>query len=511
MNLLQRTMIHIKRQKGQTLALTGIIFLMSTFIVATILVNQGIERTDKALRAQLPAVAILRQDIEAFNEEWIETGIWPELGAVTTSLLGELGALEYVREFNYTVLGHEFYSEALTRVWYPELFMEAVEPISDPVDDMSLAKWNVTFLERFALNGVGNPNVWEMEAGIITLVGGRTFYETELEGGVPVAIVSQSFLNRNNLILGDYFSLYNILQDYPIPDTERYQEQHIIFQRAYEFQVIGVFEHELMGNRPLYGQDFKEHIQILNQIFVPATFIESTISPQLEALDSDEALARFQGLENIIDGLDFRNMYFLLYDPMDLLLFREAASKITPDFWMISDYSFIYGDFAESMEMMRELADYLLIGVISVMLITLALLTLLLLRMRRVEFGIFLSLGEKKHKIVCQVLFEIVFSALIGIAIALLVGNALSYDVSSTMMRNHLMDIVADSNRVIDLYEVVGIRHEITHEEMLELYNIRIDMQTILYLYALIIGTIAVSVIIPIYVTLKRKPRDILS
>jgi len=510
MNVFQRAFISIKRQKGQTFILIGVVFLLSTSVAGAISVNQAIMNTDKALRAQLPAVAVLRQDETTFANEWNETGIWPQRENLTTGLLHELGSHPYVRSFNYSVQAHGFYSETLVRSWYPELFLGAYDPIPDAIDDFSLSHWFTTPFERFILNGVGNSNIWEMEADIIHLVKGRVFNENEIQQSIPVAVVSQSFLNANNLSLGDIFILEHMIHDYRVPDDERYHTQHVLASRTYNFEIIGVFDHEIPDSRVLYGRDFQEHIEILNQIFVPATFVESIYDLYLEIIDDQEVLEMFQATDNIMDLLEFSNMYFLLYDPLDLPAFHSFTDVIIPEFWMMSDYSFVYADIAESMALVRYVTDGLLIGVTLAFSIVLGLLLLLFLRVRKNEIGIYLALGESRLKILGHMLFEAFTPTLIGITLGLFVGNVVSSEISTNMIHQHLRDIAADESRIVEFYEVLGIRHEITHEEMLELYEVRMDRQTIIIFYTISSGIILISIVMPMFFVLKMNPKNML-
>ena len=76
MNTFQRARVSVKRQRGQTFILTGVVFLMGILIVATMLVNQAIQNTEISLQLRLPAIAILRQDELAFQQEWEESNQW---------------------------------------------------------------------------------------------------------------------------------------------------------------------------------------------------------------------------------------------------------------------------------------------------------------------------------------------------------------------------------------------------------------------------------------------------
>lgn len=69
------------------------------------------------------------------------------------------------------------------------------------------------------------------------------------------------------------------------------------------------------------------------------------------------------------------------------------------------------------------MADQIVCFVIVVAVIVLTLVIALMLHGRRHEVGIYLALGERKAKIVTQVMVEVVINASLGIVIAILLGN----------------------------------------------------------------------------------------
>ena len=54
---------------------------------------------------------------------------------------------------------------------------------------------------------------------------------------------------------------------------ERYNEYpaHVIASQYHELEIIGVFRRELIVEDEFYAMDIQDHLQILNQIFVPAS------------------------------------------------------------------------------------------------------------------------------------------------------------------------------------------------------------------------------------------------
>jgi len=502
--------ICIKGQKVQICILFGVVFLVSTLISGALLVNQAIANTDVAIRSFLPAVAIVQPDEDSFFFEWNETGEWPFRENMTTSVLHEIGSLSYVRSFNFSVNNHNFYSIDLVRAWYPELFLKTPYPDHEAIDDDSLSVWHDTLFERFILNGVGNMDIFEVEFNVIELISGRTFNEYEIMHGMPVVIVSQSFLNTNNLVVGDALVIDHIVKNYNLPIEDQFQADTFLAREAYEFEIIGAFNRELTYYRDLYGIDIQEHHWILNEIFVPATFVEFITSVELEIHGNEEVAQRYSESERILDALDFRNIYFLLYDPLYLQDFHLAANEILPDFWKVSDYSFAYNDVAQAMVLIREVSDGLLVGGIVAMLIILSLVILLFLSSRIKEIGIYLTLGKQKRKILGQIMVEIFIPTILAITSALFSGNILSSQISSRMLRSYIAD-VETSTLVIEEMQIPGFRHGLINEEMVEMFEVAINIQTALIFYSLGLGIVFLSTFASGVHILRMNPKKILT
>ena len=502
-----RAVISMWRQKGQTFILMGIVFLISTLLFGVISTDQAISNTDQALRARLPAVAILRENVDTISAEWEETGVWPHWENISVEFLDQMSALPYVRSFNYTVQAHEFYSEILRRHWNTDLFLQLADPIPNVPDQRTLSHWFNTSLERFILNGVGNPKIWEIEAEIITLINGRTFTEQEMTQGLAVAVVSEQFLVANHLALGDTFSLDKTYHDPDVELEERYGEYpaHVLTSQPFELEIIGVFGRELIINDDLLGVDIQDHLEILNQIFVPASFIASTIT-----LTEPEALARLEEAGSMMNFLEFSNMYFLLYDPLNLVAFHDAVADILPLHWKLVDYSFTYADMAHSMNMVGSIANHLFIGVTIAMVFVLLLLTLLFLQMRKVEMGIYLALGADKRKIVSQLLLEILIPSIVGVSLSVFSGYLLSSAISVEMIQNYLAEGSQASPSLGGIYEILGIRYELTLEEMFAFYEVQLEVSAIIMIYIIILSAVLVSTLISAGLILRMKPKKVL-
>lgn len=116
----------------------------------------------------------------------------------------------------------------------------------------------------------------------------------------------------------------------------------------------------------------------------------------------------------------------MLNDPRDVDAFSEAAVSILPEHWNIYDTSGSFKPFINLMDTMLWIAQLIFWGAVVAKIMILSLVITLFLRDRKHEIGIYLALGEKKGKILAQMISEGLSISMVAIVIALFVGNILS-------------------------------------------------------------------------------------
>ena len=503
MNLFNRARLSISRNLGRFLLMLGTVFLLSLLMSSAISINQAIYNLDLALRAQLPAVATLAIDEDERMAHLESTGEFLETN-VTPTIMREIGALPYVQSFDYTAWGFNFFSSEYRRAF----------DVSMLEDRGSLSYSYDTPLEQFTLKGVHYPNVLDIETGLIKLVDGRTFSEEEILELSDVAIVSQDFLNANSLSLGSILTFEYIIYDetaeltFSLPKTD----DHILNLRTFNLEIIGVFKKEQVVNAELH--EIQHYFDFVNRIYVPNAVIESIVPLYMEVLPQidPEFYLEISLVEDFEDILGYDDFLFLLNDPVNLTAFSSAANEILPDFWVVEDLSSTYADISRSMDMMNEIADGLLIGTVIATWVILGLLVLLFLIDRKQEIGVYLALGEKKCRILIQFMVEVLLVSAVGMTLGLFAGHMLSNQMSQMMIEQDVIRQLEDSNRVVTfgLLYGMGFRVDMTHEEMLALYEVSLNTTTIVLFYTVTLGTVLVATVIPTWSVVRKNPKDVL-
>jgi len=501
MNLFSRTFINIKKQSRKNGLLLILTFLLGTLLAGAISIRQAIITTEQRILMEMPAVATIQIDTEAAVAE-LEVPLF-ELGReIFVTNLPDLETLSMVGNLPYVRAYDMFLSPQLFSFDLEWSVLEVDEEriigldsfiIEDAVNNF--ANWGRPY-EGFPVRGVYNPNITDIEAGLISLSQGRTFTVEEISSGRPVAVVSSSFARTNELYEGAIFKLESLVSNLAEMNLEgitdwayRFDERFLVHQKVVELEIIGIFDVELELNYELHQSwEMADYLRTLaglhNRIYIPIALAEPIMREAnaaefkiVEELQAILAGGEWYHLEDdpLIDTI------FLLNDPRDMEAFRSEANKLLPGFWTISDLSAPFAVVLSSMDTLLEMADMILWLAVSAMFIILTLLIVFLTKERRHEIGIYLALGEKKEKVVTQFLMEIFLVAGGGIVLSLFAGNSLAGVISDQILEQQITAQSQVTNTsVVPWHLSLFNPGEISVEEILDMYDTSLDMETTL-------------------------------
>lgn len=495
----------------KTCLLTLAYLITMIAVAASLSIRQAVVNTDENLRRQLPAIATVHVDEEEILEARDSSSEWIPLEKLSGEQIRQIGHLPQVKAFDYTIWGQHFFHETLIRPFNPQVLLDSNPDFAPPRDHQSLRTQGFD-LEQFALRGTHTPHLVDIQAGLIQLVAGRTFQEDEMANAVGVAIVSMDFMDANALQLGDRISfehrIYNEADPGVLDLNDWLDPANLLASYQVELEIVGIFRYEL-SEEPIEWQDFTRFTAITNRIYVPNTLIESFIPRYLDAFITI--------VPDLLDHLDelihYENILFLLEDPMDLEAFRFEATELLPPFWRVSDLSNAYGDISHAMANFSWLADTMLISSVVAAIIITSLLTILALKERKQEIGIYLALGETRRALIVQFFVEFLSLAVISAALALGAGSLLAQQISTRHIQQSLA-AQAEEEHFLRIEggtpESLGFSFELTHEEMLAGFDTSLGIPAIINFYLIAMGSIALSTIAPITYVSRLKPRDVL-
>ncbi|NLC34162.1 MAG: FtsX-like permease family protein, partial [Erysipelothrix sp.] len=136
----------------------------------------------------------------------------------------------------------------------------------------------------------------------------------------------------------------------------------------------------------------------------------------------------------------------------------------------------------------------------------LSLVIVLFLRDRKHELGIYLSLGDKRTKVVSQILMEVMMIALLGFTLSIFSGNLIAKGLSNSLVSEDRFN--TDDGMMF--YGGYYFENEVNPEDVMNAYSVNLDLPYILGFYSIGLIVVALSTIVPtVYIT-RLNPKKIM-
>jgi len=520
MNLLKRTLINLKRNLDKSILLFFVIVLIGTAVSASVSVSSAIRNTESSIRRKMnPLISII-----------LDRNLSPsiEMPVVTEYHVNLIGELDHVRLYDYLININLFNGGIATSTF--DLTQYEPEGKSDFLDGSWKEEGSPA---RLGAIGV-HKNFIHLEHGIISLDRGRQFSSGELTNDLPKVpiILSVAVADQNNLTIG---STIEIFQHVEIPNPNRrilnrywFLDEYIYEKVTIQAEIIGLF------NVPIVNEEMLSHLppweiqslhndrtSHLNFVYMPNWAIRDMSERKVNAIISSWNSIGYEVPRSIIDNnrAIFKSELpvvplFILNDVRDLDEFKAQASHLLPEHheFIVSSNSF--DDVRSAMETLTDIANWIIIGSIGASVIIITTVILLFVKDRKKEFGIYLSLGEKRKNIVFQVLFEVFLISLLGITTSLFIGILISNQISHEIVLNEL-NTEQEQNRItvrqLSVFDFIGVpAQEISIDEMMEMFDSSMESSSVIQFYVTSLGTIGFASVLSVVYMFKLEPKKIL-
>ena len=547
MNFFKRATTSILRRPGKTIILLLLVFILGSVIAGAISVEGAISNTDANLRRSMQPIASISEDWENWHdredvlaaherineitanftdEDWRaadweaiqeEAGM-PYQGRLMPDIIRAIGRLPEVKFYDFTI----------------QSSLQSLE-LEEYTGDQDWGRMEGDAI-WITMRGTSSTDMVHFNSGNFQLIQGRQFENQDLEPGSQTShiIVSAEFANKNNLSIGSIVTLSEFIT---FPDEngemwwgwgpEFWAEENIYAQVGLDFEIIGLFDvPALEDDSDPWSQESHNRISSLNSIFTPNWALEDIMRRAEQARitvwdATDVERPEWMGIIPDEDEREETQFHitplFLLNDPDDVESFIEAANEYLPsDFWQLEFRSGGFDDISSSMETMQTIANWVLYVSIGATLLILSLLITLFLRDRRYEMGVYLALGEKKGRIISQILLEVVVTSFVAITFSVFVGHIISGQVSQNMLMNQLTAETNDDPwgggwRDWDIFDQIGIpSQDMSIDEMLEAYDVSLTPRTIGMFYVIGLGAVIISSLVPVIYIVTLNPKKVL-
>lgn len=447
MNFIKRSFLSLQSRKGKSLILLAIFLVVTNLVFAGFTIQNASSKATDLARQQLGADINLRIDINKYLEEQNSNQNADEARKVPSIEKKEADKLKnskYLDHYNY-----------LKSVIAELKELHNVEPSGGAQSFGPNNNLNYT------LQGVRDFSL--LEAALdkkLKLVEGEGI--TSKTVGKNVAMIEKKLAEKNNLKVGDKLQIGEVM------DEELTTK---------ELEIIGIYESK--EEAPSFGGQSFALLEPANQIYVPYSVMNS--------------------LENAI---------YSLKDPKDIDAFKEEAKKLgLPAYYELDAQDNVYKQMIGPIENIASFSKTIVIMVSIAGATILGLIIMLSIKERRKEMGILLSIGEKKWKLMGQLLVEVLCIAVLAFGLSLATGEKVSQKVGDNLLSSEIAknedkpeDPIAklSGNPAADVDPVDNIEVSISTEDLGKVGGIGL-------------GIAMLGTILPALSILRLNPKQILS
>lgn len=463
--MLNRAWISVKRNKGRTIILAILLFVIANLVLSSISIRSATEEATLQARLSLePEITLItnRTSIIEYIQEYRSVyGTRPsqdEIAAMLTPITSDVafGIVEnsdYVIDFNFS------YSTTSYAIDFYPLTSEGAPDLTQETKISITGTYNPLMLDQFS------------DIGTYELTSDSSSFDGSSRG---VIVMSYNLATENNLSIGDSVLL------------EKYDGSTM------EFTIIGLF----MNTDDLVSTG---NNIVNNEVFIPL----------------DDALV-LKGQDPEASFTITSAKYYLL-DPLDIDMF---IAESTASFEEISSGELMFLDvnydaITAPLQSVASFSSIILIISIIAAIIILTLLIVNTLKERKYEIGVLLSLGEAKIKIAIQYLLELVLVALIVFSLSITSSNTVSNYLGDMLLSNEISALQEDDASTTNTPKGGGSFSTTLIQTNVDYDNIHFDVNVSASDFFLTIGIglgiIIVSSLIPTLYITRYQPKKILS
>lgn len=480
-------------------------------MAGAIAIQQATKGVEDNIKTQLGADATV-----SFNQDKIqeieESGKEFEVKEPTSKVYKEIGDLKQVKFYDYSVM---------------DMMQTKNIKNVEPSDGSYSRGFEGSYY--FDIKGASRPELIDEQSKKISLVEGRTFSEDEIKKGSGVAIISDKVAKENNIHVGD-----KVVFDRNVEHISQGESDNVEVEtksKDYPVEIIGLFAVKEIELKKKSGNAEKDENQKINQtmdlynklnvIYMPNDYIEKTQMEMLEFsydsfpdnyLDENE---KVMDKDTVLKEFSYKSIQamYVLNKPEEVEDFKLLGDQILKDngleYYKIEASSDQFDSIAGPIKGMAKISKIVLIVSVLASIFIITLVTILFLRDRKHELGIYLSLGEKRMHVVGQIVIEVVLVAIIAMTLSVFSGNVLAKGFSESLITTQQNEKVDDSMMMYGFND--GITNaNITEDDVISAYKISLTPSYIALFYLIGLIVVLLSTIVPLVYIMRLNPKKIM-
>lgn len=479
--MLKTALLSIRKNIGRSLLLFLLMFLITNLIIAGLSIQSASQESMNQVRTSLGSDVTFSYSMQNMMKDR-EKGeaLDQSIQDITTDMADQLKDLKYVESYNYTL------SVGVSSDDIDPVEMTAEDSTSSVDQNRTKMPDDMPkMLDENDFTVVGNTTMAHLssfENENYVLTSGRLL--TEEDAGTKNCVIETTLASDNDLSVGDTITFQSSDEEVEVTLT-----------------IVGIYTVETteqMGNMMSNRQN------PMNQIYADLSIAQT--------LNQDDT--KISSATYYLDDPDHIDAFIKL---------AQSSTDIDFDTYTLDANDQIYQRSISSLESMGQFATLFLIVVVVAGSAILCLILVLTMRSRFYEYGVFLSLGQSKIKIVCQQFLEIFMIAIVAWTLSLgtgkMVSNVVGNMLESTQNNQSqmVMEISDDQQMPGDnnpMQDQGQKKMNLWDQTMQSPENQELDVSltptTIGYLAGITTCICIVSIILPSLYILRLSPREIL-
>lgn len=422
MNFLKRGLLSTWSKKGRTILICAVFSAILIFVLAGLTIQSAAEKATTNAENSVGATATLSANREAmFGRATDSTAdsttedaeaTRPDPGSfqstpVNVSDAEAIAALDNVASYSFETSSTAIAGDDIEPITSSDSEEETTESTTEaeadangmtPPDGMGGGGGEVQIQMMnngdFQISGVSSTEmVTSFSSGTAKIIDGEGI--TEEDAGTNNAVIETTLAEANDLAVGDTFTVQNSDED-----------------ESYEVTIKGIYETSESATGMAARISFMNPV---NTIYSYYTFANT--------LNGDDGAAT-------IDSAVYN-----LAEPSEMDTFvEEAEAIIDTDTYSITTNDQAYQQMLEPLNNVSSFAKNIVILVAVAGIIILTLIVMLMIRERRYEIGVLLSMGESRIKVIMQFFSEMFVAMVVALVIASFSGSIVGNVVGNQLL-----------------------------------------------------------------------------
>lgn len=478
--MIKNALLSIKKSFGKTILLLVLMCVIANLVIAGLSIKSATTKSMDQVRTSLGSDVTLSYNMQSMMKNRDKGAAMDEaVSSITLTMADQLKSLDYVKSYNYTL------NVGVTSEDIDPVAMNASDTSTKTSDNRQMSGGNSDnqprMLDENDFTVVGHTTMAylsDFTEKNYVLKSGRLLTEADVK--TTNCVIESNLASDNDLSVGDTFDVTATNSD----------EEEI----SVTLTIVGIYEIETTSQ---IGGMMSNRQNPINQIYT--------------------GLSTAQKLND--STTDITSATYYLDDPEHIDAFKELAKGSTDiDFetYTLDANDGVYQKSISSLENMEQFATIFLWVVVGAGSAILCLILILTMRSRFYEFGVLLSLGQAKIKIILQQLIEVLLIAIIAFTLSLGTGKMVSNVVSSMLestqsnQNQMTMEIPNEDQDTKENKKSTNLFDKAMQSPVNTELDVSLTSSTIIQLVQITGLICLVSVALPSIYILRLSPREIL-